>query len=129
MAPAPRLLAAIGLLLAAACAPHPNTPPGPDAATLSADAQAGETLIQQKGCGGCHVIPGVPGAEGVIGPKLAGVASRTTLAGGAVPNNSPDDLKNWIEHPDTVKPGTSMPNLGLTDQQATRIVAYLELLR
>jgi cytochrome c1 len=75
------------------------------------------------------VIPGVPGAEGVIGPSLAGVATRTTLAGGAVPNNSPDDLKSWIEHPDTLKPGTSMPNLGLTDQQATQIVAYLELLR
>jgi cytochrome c1 len=127
VARAPFLLAVLGLLLATGCAPHPNTPPGPQA-TLSADAQAGEMLIQQKGCGGCHVIPGVPGAEGVIGPSLAGVASRTTLAGGAVPNNSPDDLKNWIEHPDTLKPGTSMPNLGLTDQQATQVVAYLELL-
>jgi cytochrome c len=86
-------------------------------------------VIQQKGCGGCHVIPGVPGAEGAVGPSLAGVASRTTLAGGAVPNNSPADLENWIQHPDTLKPGTSMPNLGLTDQQATQVVAYLELLK
>jgi cytochrome c len=121
-------LAALSLALATACAPTPNTPPGP-VGTLSPDAQAGKTLMQQKGCGSCHVVPGVPGAEGVIGPSLAGVASRSTLAGGAVPNTSPGELKNWIEHPDTVKPGTQMPNLGLTDEQATQIVAYLELLR
>ena len=83
----------------------------------------------QKGCGGCHTIPGVPGATGNIGPSLAGVAGRTTIAGGAVPNNGPDDLKRWLLNPPAVKPGTAMPNLGLTDDEATKIVAYLETLR
>jgi cytochrome c len=86
-------------------------------------------LIQQKGCGGCHMIPGVPGAIGQVGPNLAGVASRPRIAGGAVPNSGPDDLKKWIMNPAALKPGTGMPNLGLTDDDATKIVAFLETLK
>jgi cytochrome c1 len=86
-------------------------------------------LAAQKGCGGCHTIPGVAGANGTVGPALAGVAARTAIAGGAVPNTGPDDLKKWILDPPAVKPGTQMPKLGLTDQEATDIVAFLETLR
>ena len=89
----------------------------------------GQALITQKGCGGCHTIPGIPGANGALGPNLAGVAGRSAIAGGAVPNTGPDDLKRWILDPPAVKPGTAMPKLGLTDDEATRIVAYLETLR
>jgi cytochrome c oxidase subunit II len=92
-------------------------------------AAAGKDLISQKGCGGCHTIPGVQGANGTIGPNLAGVASRRMIAGGAVPNTGPDDLKKWIMNPPALKPGTAMPNLGLTDDEATKIVAYLETLK
>jgi len=86
-------------------------------------------LIAQKGCGGCHTIPNIPGAAGTIGPNLAGVASRTRIAGGAVPNTGPADLKAWIMNPQSLKPGTAMPNLGLNDADATNIVAYLETLK
>ena len=86
-------------------------------------------LIAQKGCGACHTIPGIQGAVGTIGPNLAGVASRTRIAGGAVPNNGPDDLKKWIMNPQALKPGTAMPNLNLNDADATNIVAYLETLK
>ena len=51
------------------------------------------------------------------------------IAGGAVANNSPDDLKKWIMNPSALKPGTAMPTLGLSDDEATRIVAYLETLK
>lgn len=98
-------------------------------AVLPPDAAAGKKIIGQKGCGGCHTIPGIPGATGSIGPNLNGVASRKTLAGGAVTNNGPDDIKRWISNPPGVKPGTLMPNLGLTDEEATQVVAYLELLK
>jgi cytochrome c1 len=107
-----------------AAAPKPG-PPTPDPAAVA----AGQALITQKGCGGCHTIPGVAAASGAVGPNLAGVASRTTIAGGAVPNNGPDDLKRWILDPPAVKPGTQMPKLGLTDAEATQIVAYLETLK
>jgi cytochrome c1 len=96
---------------------------------MSAAAQQGQQLLAQKGCGGCHTVPGVAGATGNIGPNLAGVASRTTIAGGAVPNNGPADLQRWILDPPAVKPGTQMPKLGLTDQEAQQIVAYLETLQ
>jgi cytochrome c len=111
----------------------PAAPASPPAA--ASPAAGGGDLVaqglaatQQAGCGGCHVIPGVPGASGTVGPSLAGVASRRTIAGN-VPNNGPDDLKRWIMNPQAVKPGTQMPNLGLSDDQATRIVAFLETLR
>jgi cytochrome c oxidase subunit II len=93
------------------------------------DPTAGAILIQQKGCGACHTIPGIPGANGTLGPNLAGVASRTTIAAGVVPNKGANDLKAWIMNPAALKPGTLMPNLGLTDQEATNIVAYLETLK
>ena len=52
-----------------------------------------------------------------------------TIAGGAVPNNGPDDLKAWIMDPPAKKPGTQMPKLGLTDEEATRITTFLETLK
>lgn len=128
-----RRLAVAGLLsvTATACTSSNTTAPKPagGAAADPAIAATATPLILQKGCGGCHTIPGVPGATGNIGPSLAGVAGRTTIAGGAVPNNGPDDLKRWLLNPPAVKPGTAMPNLGLTDDEATKIVAYLETLR
>jgi cytochrome c len=89
----------------------------------------GAAIIATKPCVGCHVIPGIPGATGTVGPNLAGVASRPKIAGGAVPNSGPDDLKKWILNPPALKPGTAMPNVGLSDDEATKIVAYLETLK
>ncbi|HEY0582382.1 MAG TPA: cytochrome c oxidase subunit II [Chloroflexota bacterium] len=107
--------------------PLPAAPVGgqPDPALVA----AGRQLVAQKGCGGCHVIPGVQGAVGTVGPNLAGVASRNRIAGGVVPNNGPDDLKKWLINPPALKPGTQMPNLGLTDDDATKIAAFLETLK
>src|SRR5580765_717702 len=105
--------------------PAKPEPAKPDAAQV----QQGQMLIAHKGCGGCHTIPGVAGATGTVGPNLAGVAARSPIAGGALPNNGPDDLKKWILDPPAVKPGTQMPKLGLTDDEATSIAAYLETLR
>ncbi len=101
---------------------------GPEIAAGSPAAE-GRQLIAQKGCGGCHTIPGVQGANGNVGPNLGGVAGRTKIAGGAVANGGPDDLKKWIVDPPSLKPGTAMPKLGLTDDEATKIVAYLETLK
>src|SRR5260370_41847908 len=56
-------------------------------------AAEGAQIIATKPCVGCHTIPGIPGANGQVGPNLAGVASRTKIAGGVVANNGPDDLK------------------------------------
>jgi cytochrome c1 len=91
--------------------------------------QQGQGFVAAKGCGGCHIVPGVAGAVGTVGPNLTGVAARQTIAGGALPNNGPDDLQKWILDPPALKPGTQMPKLGLTNDEAQAIVAFLETLR
>lgn len=107
---------------AAAAGAAPVIEPGSPAAE-------GAQIIAGKPCVGCHTIPGIPGATGQVGPNLSGVASRPKIAGGAVNNSGPDDLKKWILNPPALKPGTLMPNVGLTDDEATKIVAYLETLK
>ncbi|HYY87768.1 MAG TPA: c-type cytochrome [Chloroflexota bacterium] len=92
---------------------------------LNPQEQQGVRVILQRGCGGCHTIPNVPGASGNIGPDLAGVADRKMIAGGAVPNNSPQDLAAWILDPPSLKPGTAMPKLGLSQDEGNAAAAYL----
>jgi cytochrome c1 len=98
---------------------------------LNPQGQQGVNVILQRGCGGCHTIPNIPGAAGTIGPNLGpngdipAVKDRTTIAGGAVPNNSVDDLAKWIIDPPSLKPGTAMPKLGLSADEAAAAAAYL----
>jgi nitronate monooxygenase len=87
----------------------------------------GRELIPRYGCQNCHVIPGVEGAVGKVGPSLAGIASRAQLAG-KLPNQ-PANLLLWIREPQRVSPGTAMPELGVTEQDGKDIAAYLYTLR
>ncbi|HEX3966935.1 MAG TPA: c-type cytochrome [Edaphobacter sp.] len=87
----------------------------------------GKQLIQSYGCGACHIVPGVHGARGLVGPPLFYLSQRTMIAG-ELPN-TPDDVARWIEHPKSVNPKTAMPDLGLTEDQAYDIAAYLYTLR
>jgi cytochrome c1 len=99
---------------------------------LTPQEQQGVRVILQRGCGSCHTIPNIPGASGTIGPNLGGpipIGQRKQIAGGAVPNNSPDDLAKWIQNPQSLKPGTAMPNLGLTPEEAAAAAAYLYTLQ
>lgn len=89
----------------------------------------GVKVILQRGCGSCHVIPNIPGASGTIGPSLEGIGSRDPIAGGVVPNTSADDLAKWIQNPGALKPGTAMPTLGLSDQEARDAATYLRTLK
>ena len=81
------------------------------------------TVMKAFGCGSCHMIPGVAGADGRIGPNLAGIDERWSIAG-RLPN-TPANLVRWIMHPQEVDPGTLMPDLGVPAQQARDIAAYL----
>ena len=91
------------------------------------DPTRGATLIYQYGCGTCHEVPGIEDAHGRVGPKLANLSRRTILAG-QLPNN-PDNLMLWIEHPQKVRPGNDMPELGVSESDARDIAAYLYSLR
>jgi cytochrome c2 len=115
----------IGLAGALLCGCQ-GRPAPPALAVAGGDPQRGATVIAQVGCGGCHVIPGIAGARGLVGPPLAGVGSRTTLAG--VLPNTPDALVRWLRTPQAIVPGNAMPDMGLTEQQARDAAAYLEKL-
>jgi cytochrome c2 len=100
---------------------------GIDTRTASGSADRGRNTIEIYGCGKCHTIPGIRGANGVVGPPLQSVALRTYI-GGNFPNN-PDTLTRWIMAPQAMKPKTAMPSLGLSETQSREVVAYLETLR
>lgn len=89
--------------------------------------QHGKELIQSYGCGGCHIIPGIRTARGLVGPPLTDFGQRTMVAG-ELPN-TPPNLVRWIQNPKGVEPKTAMPDLGLSKEQATDIAAYLYTLR
>jgi cytochrome c1 len=91
------------------------------------DPGRGEVAIRSYGCGACHVIPGIRGARGMVGPPLTGFAQRIYIAGEVT--NTPEHLVTWIQVPQSIEPGTAMPNLGVTEQQARDIAAYLYTLR
>jgi cytochrome c2 len=91
------------------------------------NADAGRELVAHFGCGSCHVAPGVAGADARVGPSLAHLGEQSYIAG--VIANTPDDLVRWLMDPPAVKPGTVMPNLGLSRRDASDIAAYLLSLR
>jgi cytochrome c1 len=118
---------AVGLLLAATGALGGCTG-GQQARTYSAaipgNSHQGRQLIVSYGCGSCHTIPGIYQARGVVGPPLYFFGRRTMIAG-ELPN-TPDNLVRWLRDPRSVEPGTAMPMLGLSQEQAQDIAAYLD---
>ena len=87
------------------------------------DPDAGHTAIQRRPCGGCHEIPGVPGARGNVGPSLAHFAGRAYIGGRA--QNTPDNLIVWIQNPHLFDPRSAMPPMGIGEAEARDIAAYL----
>ena len=94
---------------------------------LGGDPQRGIGAIEQYGCGSCHTIPGVRNADGLVGPPLLWWSRRTFIAG-ELPN-TPENLVHWILSPQSVEAHTAMPALGLSEQQARDVAAYLYTLR
>jgi cytochrome c len=87
------------------------------------DPRRGEVAIRTYGCGSCHTIPGIRGANGQVGPPLAGIAERAYVGG--VLTNTPQNLVRWIQNPPGIDAKTAMPNVGVTYQDAVDIAGYL----
>lgn len=90
-------------------------------------AREAPAAMRDYGCNSCHTIPGVRGANSLVGPPLTAF-SRRRFIGGRVPNTA-ETLVLWIRNPQGVKPGTAMPDLGVSDQDARNMAAYLYTLR
>jgi cytochrome c2 len=86
-------------------------------------AARGAKLIEELGCGACHVIPGIHGANGLVGPSLSQVGKRIYIAG--VLRNTPDNMIRWLRHPQAIVPNNAMPDMHLSEQQARDIASYL----
>lgn len=93
-------------------------PPTPPMSAGTGDALVADNrpgLFDQV-CSACH---SVSGRGGKVGPALDGVGDRL----------DPAYLERWLRDPAAVKPGTAMPNLALSEQQLTEMVAYLSTLK
>lgn len=118
-----RLLAVVATaasaLLAGACGG--TTPASSDVA--GGDPLRGEELFAEVGCGSCHRLDRADDADGVAGPPLDDFAARLYIAGSL--ENTPEELVRWLRSPQSVEPGTAMPDLGLSERQARHLAAYL----
>lgn len=115
----------LGALAVIACGQLPQTSfrhevPG-------GDPQRGRRAIEDYGCISCHTVPGIQRSEALVAPPLNDWADRRYIAG-QFPN-TPENLIAWIMAPQALIPGTAMPDMGVTDQDARDISAYLYTLR
>lgn len=75
----------------------------------------GKTLVQQRGCVGCHIVEG---QGGKMGPALDGVSVR----------RSETFVLQQLRNPLVNNPASLMPNLGLAPEEVAAIWAYLRTL-
>lgn len=75
----------------------------------------GRTLVQQRGCIGCHVVEG---QGGTMGPSLDGVSDRRSEA----------FVFQQLRDPKANNPATLMPTLGLAPAELEAIWVYLQTL-
>lgn len=98
-------------------------PTSPALYVSGANAERGRVLIQDYGCGACHIVPGVRSAIGKVGPRLDRLKEQIYVAG--VLPNTPRNLTFWITDPKKADPRTAMPDLGVSEQEARDIADYL----
>lgn len=88
-----------------------------------ADAARGERAIAKAGCGSCHTIEGVAWPRGKTASELRNFEGRALIAG-KLPNR-PDVLAAFIRDAPAMLPGTAMPAMPVTEQEARDIAKFL----
>lgn len=99
----------------------------PAASRMEGDPARGRIALTQYACHACHMIPGITGSEVFVGPRLDGIANRALIAGNLP--NSTENLIAWIRDPKNFDPQTAMPDMGVTEEHARDMVAYLSTLK
>jgi cytochrome c len=125
---------AVGLLCSLAACNEGGSPPTQELnqkfdtqRIVGGDPATGRSIVAAVECGVCHVIPGIAGADGIVGPPLTEFAHRQFI-GGVVPNHA-GTLVQWVQDPSSLAPETGMPALGLSEDEARHVAAYLLTLR
>lgn len=97
------------------------------AATMTGQALQGQQTFNGLPCIACHTVNGTA-AQGKVGPDLTHFASRPKFAGNWL-DNTPQNLRDWLADPASIKPGSKMPNYNLNEQQIADLIAYLQALK
>lgn len=92
-------------------------------AVTDGDPSKAEAALRKYGCVGCHIVPGIAGASGEVGPNLGGIAERVYVAG--VISNTPEHLISFIVDPQSIDPKSAMPKTGISEEEARDVAAYL----
>ena len=58
-----------------------------------------------------------------VGPPLDHMGKRIFVAG--LLRNTPANMVTWLLDPQAIVPGNAMPDMGLSEEQARDITAYL----
>lgn len=98
-------------------------PPDRTPTLADADAANGLRLVTEKGCVACHIFPDVPWPRGGLGTSLHGFA-RQGLIAGRLPNQ-PGVLMQFVRNAPGLVPGSAMPAITMSDQEARDVTAYL----
>ncbi len=94
---------------------------------IGGDPETGRRIIAAIECGACHRIPGLFGADGIVGPPLEEFGRRQFIAG--IAPNEPAILVKWVRDAPSIAPETGMPELPLSEEEARHVAAYLYTLR
>jgi cytochrome c len=92
-------------------------------ALTGGDPRLAPRLIRRYGCGGCHTISAIAGADGKVAAPLDQLRKRVYI-GGVLPNTA-DNLVHWIVSPRAFSPQTAMPDTGITEAEARHVAAFL----
>lgn len=114
------MLQLLAVALLAGCGARPGSQ---EEVVAGGDAQRGRAALERHDCGVCHVIPGVRGAPGLVGPSLKDFAHRPNLAGKFATGS--ENIVRWIIDPPAMAPHTAMPAVGVSEAEARDMTAYL----
>jgi mono/diheme cytochrome c family protein len=87
------------------------------------DPKRGRVAVAELECGACHIIPGVPGAVGRVGPPLNEYARNVYIAGNYP--NVPSILIQFVRDAPSLAPQTAMPAIEMSEAQSRDIAAFL----
>jgi cytochrome c2 len=95
------------------------------------DAERGRTVVAEKGCLACHELTGASRSDmAMAAPRVSpdALARGMTQAPDlrlARERFRPDAIVRWIRDPASLRPGTDMPSLRLTEEEARDAAAFI----
>ncbi len=92
--------------------PSANVPAATTTAQID-DGTYGKALFVAKGCASCHAHSAFGSATESIGPVLSNYTVDAPY------------VRRWLHDPQAIKPTTQMPNLNLSDEEITALIAFL----